>query len=111
MQLIKNKLRANKLLLIPLGILILLFSAVALLWSGRANSNQAISAMIAKVYFDGEYRIADGSWEKIVSGQHIRQQKVMSPCGVIFICWPLMASMLVFTKETCQSPFIQIISI
>ena len=75
MQLINSKLRANKLLLLLLGILILLFSAVALLWSGRANSNQAISAMIAKVYFDGEYRIADGSWEKIVSGQHIPATK------------------------------------
>ena len=31
--------------------------------------------MIAKVYFDGEYRIADGSWEKIVSGQHIPATK------------------------------------
>ena len=75
MQLIKSKLQANKSLLAGLGILILLFGAVALLWSGRASSNQAMSAMIAKIYFDGEYRIADGSWQKIVSGQHIPSTK------------------------------------
>ena len=75
MQLIKRKLQVNKSLPVILGILILLFGAVALLWSGKAGSNQAMSAMIAKVYFDGEYRIADGSWQKIVSGQHIPATK------------------------------------
>ena len=65
----------NKSILTVIGILILLFGAVALLWSGRANSNQATSAMIAQIYFDGEYRIADGSWKKIVSGQHISSTK------------------------------------
>ena len=71
MQLIKRKLPVNTSILIVLGILILLFGSVALLWSGRAHSNQAMSAMLAKVYFDGEYRIADGSWQKIVKGNHI----------------------------------------
>ena len=75
MQLINSKLQAKKSLLPVLGILILLFGAVALLWSGRANSNQAMSAMVAKVYFDGEYRIADGPWQKIASGQHIPSTK------------------------------------
>ena len=75
MQLIKSKLQTNKSLLAILGILILLFGAIALLWSGRAGSNQAISAMIAQIYFDGEYRIAGGPWQKIVSGQHIPSTK------------------------------------
>lgn len=75
MQLIKSKLRINKSLLATLGILILLFGSVALLWSGKAGSNQAMSAMIAKVYFEGEYRIADGPWQKIVNGQHIPSTK------------------------------------
>ena len=75
MKLFHGKLRVNKAILASLGILILLFGAVALLWSGKANSNQAMSAMIAKVYFDGEYRIADGPWQKIVSGQHIPSTK------------------------------------
>ena len=75
MQLIKRKFPANKSLLAIIGILILLFGAVALLWSGKAGSNQAMSAMLAKVYFDGEYRVADGAWQKIVSGQHISSTK------------------------------------
>ena len=53
------------------GVLLLLLSAVALLWHGNANSNQAIPALLAQVYFDGEYRIADGEWQKIVKGNHI----------------------------------------
>ena len=75
MQLITRKFPANKSLLAIIGILILLCGAVALLWSGKAGSNQAVSAMIAKVYFDGEYRVADGAWQKIVSGQHISSTK------------------------------------
>ena len=54
-----------------IGILLLLFSAVLLLWHGNANSMQATPAMVAQVYFDGEYRIADGEWQKIVEGEHI----------------------------------------
>ena len=75
MPFIQRKLPIDKKLLAILGILILLFGAVALLWSGKAGSNQAMSAMLAKVYFDGEYRIADGAWQKIVSGQHIPSTK------------------------------------
>ena len=47
-----------------IGILLLLFSAVLLLWHGNANSMQATPAMVAQVYFDGEYRIADGEWRR-----------------------------------------------
>ena len=53
------------------GVLLLLFSAVLLLWHGNANSMQATPAMVAQVYFDGEYRIANGEWQKIVKGKHI----------------------------------------
>ena len=53
------------------GVIFVLLSAVVLLWHGNANSNQAIPALLAKVYFDGEYRIADGEWQKIVKGNHI----------------------------------------
>ena len=53
------------------GILVVLFLAVALLWHGNANSMQAMPAMVAWVYFDGEYRIADGQWQKIEKGKHI----------------------------------------
>jgi hypothetical protein len=53
------------------GALLLVFSAVLLLWHGNANSMQAMPALVAQVYFDGEYRIADGEWQKIVKGNHI----------------------------------------
>lgn len=53
------------------GIFAVLFLAVMLLWHGNANSMQAMPAMVAQVYFEGEYRIADGQWQKIVKGEHI----------------------------------------
>ena len=53
------------------GVLLLVFTAVLLLWYGNANSMQAAPAMVAGVYFDGEYRIADGQWQKIEKGKHI----------------------------------------
>ena len=52
-------------------VLLLVFAAVLLLWHGNANSMQAAPAMVAGVYFDGEYRIADGQWQKIEKGKHI----------------------------------------
>ena len=61
----------NKTMLWIVGILVVLFLAVMLLWHGNATSNQAIPALVAQVYFDGEYRIADGEWQKIVKGKHI----------------------------------------
>ena len=53
------------------GVLLLVFTAVLLLWYGNANSMQAKPALVAGVYFDGEYRIADGQWQKIEKGKHI----------------------------------------
>lgn len=53
------------------GIFAVLFLALVLLWHGNANSMQATPAMVAGVYFDGEYRIADGQWQKIEKGKHI----------------------------------------
>ena len=53
------------------GILLMILLAVVLLWHGNATSNQAQTALVAQVYFDGEYRIADGAWQEIVRGAHI----------------------------------------
>lgn len=61
----------NKTMLWIVGILVVLFLAVMLLWHGNATSNQAMPALVAQVYFDGEYRIVDGEWQKIVKGNHI----------------------------------------
>ena len=57
------------------GILVLLFLAVIQLWYNKVNSNQAIGATVAQVYFDGTYRIGDGSWQKITADQHIPATK------------------------------------
>ena len=51
--------------------MLILLLALTLLWHGNENSMQAAPAMVAGVYFDGEYRIADGEWQKIVKGNHI----------------------------------------
>ena len=61
----------NKTTLWIVGIFAVLFLALVLLWHGNANSMQAAPAMVAGVYFDGEYRIADGQWQKIETGKHI----------------------------------------
>ena len=53
------------------GVLLLLVAACVLLWHGESNSNQAEPALVAQVYFDGEYRVADGEWQEIVKGKHI----------------------------------------
>ena len=47
----------NKKAFVLIGVLLLFLSAVILLWHGNATSNQAISALVAQVYFDGEIRI------------------------------------------------------
>ena len=58
-----------------IGTVFILLLALVLLWHGNANSMQALPAMVAQVYFDGEYRIADGQWKKIVEGNHISSTK------------------------------------
>ena len=53
------------------GFISIFLLAFLLLWYGNATSNQADMAMVAQVYFDGEYRISDGEWQKIEKGKHI----------------------------------------
>ena len=73
---LKNRLYIFKHLnLQVIGTIFILLLALVLLWHGNATSNQAVPALIAQVYFDGEYRIADGPWQKIVEGEHIPATK------------------------------------
>lgn len=65
----------NKKTLWIVGIFAVLFLALVLLWYGNANSMQAKPALVAQVYFDGEYRIGDGEWQKIEKGKHISSTK------------------------------------
>ena len=57
------------------GALFLILLAIFLLWYGNINSNQALAALVAEVYFEGEYRIEDGEWQPIVEGEHIPSTK------------------------------------
>ena len=54
-----------------IGSILIILLAFLLLWHGNATSNQAMNAIPAQLYFDGEYRIGDGEWQKIVKGKHI----------------------------------------
>ncbi len=65
----------NKTTLIIVAILLMFLSAVTLVWQGNKNSTQSVPAMLAQVYFDGEYRIADGEWQEIKEGEHISSTK------------------------------------
>ena len=73
---VKSRCRIVKKSRMPLvGILLLLSLAALLLWYGNANSSQALSAMVAQVRFEGDYRIGDGPWQEITEGQHIAATK------------------------------------
>ena len=54
-----------------IGVMLLILLAVFQLCFNNSNSMQAAPAMLADVYFEGEYKIADGEWHKIVEGEHI----------------------------------------
>ncbi len=72
----KNKLQIfKKINLQILCIPLLLLLAILLLWFNNSTSAQAEPALIAQVYFEGEYRIGDGEWHEIVKGEHIPSTK------------------------------------
>ena len=72
----KNRLRTFKSSYLQVaGILLLILLAALLLWFNNANSTQAVSAMVAQVRFEGDYRIEDGPWQEITEGQHIPATK------------------------------------
>ena len=72
MQSIKNKIsKINKTRLLIAGVLFLVLLAVCLLWFNNSTSIQSLPPMVAKVSFDGEYKIGDGEWHKIEEGKHI----------------------------------------
>ena len=54
-----------------IGILLLLLTLIVSVWHGKSNSMEATLARSAQIYFDGDYRIGDGEWQRIVKGEHI----------------------------------------
>ena len=72
----KNRLKfIKKMPFQTVGIILILLVAIALLWISNASSNEAIPAVSAQVYFEGEYRIGNGQWQNIIEGQHIPATK------------------------------------
>ena len=72
----KNKFQIFKKRYFPIvGVLFLILLAVFLLWFNNSTSLQAEGVTAAKVYFDGEYRVADGEWQPIEAGKHIPSTK------------------------------------
>ena len=64
----KHKIRS----VLPIvGVILIIISAIFLLWQGSLNSTQSVPATPASVYFLGEYRIGNGDWQPIVKGKHI----------------------------------------
>ena len=67
----KNFPNFNKTQLRVAGVLLLVLLAASLLWFNESTSVQAQSTLRIEVFFEGEYRIADGPWETYVEGKHI----------------------------------------
>ena len=57
------------------GTILLILVASVLLWHNHVNSNQSLNAVMAKIRFEGEYRIGDGPWQEIIAGEHISSTK------------------------------------
>ena len=55
--------------------IVLIVFACALLWFGNYTSMQADFTVRIDLYFEGEYRIADGPWQTYVPGEHIPATK------------------------------------
>ena len=57
------------------GVLLLILIAAGLLWFNYSTSWQSLSPMHIELYFEGDYRIADGPWMPYVAGEHIPATK------------------------------------
>ncbi len=67
--------KINQSNLLIVGVLLLVLLAVSLLWFNDRTSVQAESTLRIEVYFEGEYRVADGPWMTYVEGEHIPATK------------------------------------
>lgn len=73
---LKNRFRFLEISVLQIiGLFLMFFVAILLLWRGNADSNQAIPATLAQVYFEGQYRVDEGEWQEIIEGQHIPATK------------------------------------
>ena len=57
------------------GVVLLILLFISLLWFSDSASVQAELPLSIEVYFEGEYRVADGPWMTYVEGEHIPSTK------------------------------------
>jgi two-component sensor histidine kinase len=62
-------------LVVSVGIVAMLLFSLIFLWVGDSNSTQASPPIIIDIFFEGEYKIGDGEWHKVVPGEHISSTK------------------------------------
>ena len=67
--------KINKSHLLIAGVVLLILLFTLLLWFNYRTSVQAEQTLNIEVYFEGEYRIADGPWMTYVEGEHIPATK------------------------------------
>ena len=58
-----------------IGIISVLAVMLLLLWVNMENSQQSTPSLYPDIYFSGEYRLADGPWNTVKTGQHIPATK------------------------------------
>ena len=72
----KDKLKKiKKSHLLIAGVVLLIWLFISLLWFSDSASVQAELPLSIEVYFEGEYRVADGPWMTYVEGEHIPATK------------------------------------
>ena len=54
-----------------IGIIAVWAVLLQLLWSNIASSQQSYPALYPDIYFSGDYKLGDGSWNQVEAGQHI----------------------------------------
>ena len=60
----KNKFpKIKKTHVVVAAVVLLIVLAACLLWFNHSTSMQSEASMVAQVYFDGDYRIAEGEWQ------------------------------------------------
>jgi sensor histidine kinase YesM len=73
MKSIKEKL--NKKIFICICISLLAIVLCLFVYTGRDYGSQAMNAMYLSAEFQGEYKVADGSWQPYIKGEHIPADK------------------------------------
>ena len=69
------KLPKKKALLASASILALLIFSMIFVWTGQFNSTQATKPFVIDIAFQGKYKIGDGEWHTIITGEHIPSTK------------------------------------